>query len=392
MQVATMEAAQAGELTGLLERICQALELSPTQHGDAESRYQAVGEWLAGAETWLLRDVQVYAQGSISLGTTVRPLAHNEYDVDLVAYVPNQTPQLPPALLKRVIGDRLRDNGHYRDLLEEKPRCWRINYAGEFHLDITPSILNPGCLLGGELVPDRQLACWKASNPKGYRDLFTRRADLQPRWQIQKAFEGKRAEVEPFPARMQAKGVLRRVVQLAKRHRDLYFEHLDERLAPISVIITTLAARSYEACVLRRAYASEFDLLMDILDGMPAFIEQRVIAGRVHWNIPNETTTGENFAEKWNAEPARAEAFFEWHRQARDDFWRLLDTEGFDQVSKRLSAAFGEAPVAKAVKAYTDELAEARTTGQLRAAPGTGLSVAPAVGTLVRPNTFFGAA
>ena len=32
------------------------------------------------------------------------------------------------------------------------PRCWRLSYANEFHMDITPSIPNPNCRFGGELV------------------------------------------------------------------------------------------------------------------------------------------------------------------------------------------------------------------------------------------------
>jgi len=32
-----------------------------------------------------------------------------------------------------------------------------LNYANEFHMDITPSIMNPECTNGGELVPDKEL-------------------------------------------------------------------------------------------------------------------------------------------------------------------------------------------------------------------------------------------
>jgi hypothetical protein len=35
------------QLTGILERICQGLELSQTQFESAKSRYEAVGRWLA---------------------------------------------------------------------------------------------------------------------------------------------------------------------------------------------------------------------------------------------------------------------------------------------------------------------------------------------------------
>jgi hypothetical protein len=379
------------EVAGFLERICQALELTDAQRQLAEARYKAVGVWLADADNPLLRNLTIYPQGSVSLSTTVKPRGRNEYDVDLVSFVPGLTDAFPPAALKRAIGDRLRANGHYAPILEEKPRCWRLNYANEFHLDITPSIRNPRCGAGGELVPDKQLAVWKPTNPKGYRALFERRASLQPRLLFRKALEeGRRAEMEPLPARMQVKGVLRRTVQLAKRHRDIYFERLDATLAPISVIITTLAARSYERCVLNGDYESELDLLRDILRLMPHFIEERTIGGRRQWFIWNESTDGENFAERWNAEPDRAEAFRRWHARVQTDLDRLVEIEGLDLLTKSLTESFGTRPVAEAAGSLTSDVTRARAAGLLSVAPGVGLSIGAGAGPLVRKNTFFG--
>jgi hypothetical protein len=85
-------------------------------------------------------------------------------------------------------------------MLEEKQRCWRLCYANEFHLDITPSIRNPGCGNGGELVPDRALAAWKPTNPKGYAARFEQHAALRPRLTLREAaIAAKRADVEDFP-------------------------------------------------------------------------------------------------------------------------------------------------------------------------------------------------
>jgi hypothetical protein len=119
------------------------------------------------------------------------------------------------------------------------------------------------------------------------------------------------AAVEPYPARIRIKGLLRRIVQLCKRHRDIHFAD-EAELAPLSIIITTLAARSYEQCARNGAFDDEIDLLISVLRSMPDFIAFDGAA----WSIPNETTRGENFAEKWNAKPALAAAFHAWHRKA----------------------------------------------------------------------------
>jgi hypothetical protein len=381
------------ELVGVLEQLCQALELSDAQYQLAKRRYEGVGEWLADADSSLLRAISIYLQGSTAIGTTVKPIGCNEHDVDLVAHVSNLGLWLPPAALKKAIGGRLRANGHYARILEEMPRCWRLNYANEFHMDITPSIPNPNCDAGGELVPDRALKEWKESNPKGYKSLFMRRASLLPQMRLSKSMstDGLRAAVEPYPAIVGFKGILPRTVQIAKRHRDVYFVDLDPGLAPISIVVTSLASRSYEYCVPRFVYDSELDLLCDVIRHMPVWIETRFVGGLRQWFIWNETTSDENFAEKWNQDPSRAEAFFAWHGRALSDLESLIDAQGLDRLSKRLGAAFGSAPAAKALDALTQRVSSAREAGRLVVAPAVGLSVAaPAASTGVRANTFFG--
>ena len=378
------------QLVGVLEQICRSLELTDAQYQMAKDRYEGVGRWLAASDDHLLKALSIYLQGSTAIGTTVKPIGRNEHDVDLVAHNP-ALGLIPPPTLKGAIGDRLRANGNYAPLLEEKPRCWRLNYANEFHMDITPSIRNPACDNGGELVPDKALKEWKASNPRGCKTLFQRRAKLQPRIRLLKADGRVHAGIEPYPAAGGLKGVLRRSVQIGKRHRDVYFEVIDPRLAPISVIVTTLMSQSYEYCVRQFTYDSEFDLLCDVVRHMPAFIDTRIVDGRRQFFIWNETTSDENFAERWNRDPGLAEAFFAWHHDVLADLEKLADIRGLDMLSKSLRDSFGPAPVSKALDALTEKVSSARHAGTLSAAPAVGLTASSAAAaTSVRPNTFFG--
>lgn len=381
------------ELLGVLERLCQGLELTQTQFESAKQHYDAVGAWLGEADDVMLRSLSIYLQGSTALGTTVKPISSNEHDVDLVGHARGVSAAIAPAVLKKAIGDRLRANSRYEPLLEEMSRCWRLNYANDFHLDITPSIANPACLHGGELVPDKPAKEWCASNPKGYRILFEKRARLQPRLRVLEAeFEKRlRAEIEPYPISQGPKGILRRVVQILKRHRDYQFLDADPTLAPISVIITTLASRSYEYCVSTISYEDEFDLLCDVIRRMPDFIETQTVDGQTRWFIWNETTTGENFAEKWNQDARRARMFFSWHQRALADIEKLLGIEGIDSLTKSLSESFGSSPAIFALNKLTTDISSARTLGRLSVAPAVGLSYREGTrGTSVRPNTFFG--
>jgi Second Messenger Oligonucleotide or Dinucleotide Synthetase domain len=397
MYVDRRQLARKAEVATALEQMCQSLEPTRTQFELAKGRYEGVGRWLADAVDPDLKSVAVYLQGSTALGTAIRPIGDGEFDIDLVAFMRSANPLTPPALIKRKIGDRLRANGLYAPLPKEKQRCWRLEYAGEFHLDITPSIPDPDCAMGGELVPDKSLKLWKPTNPKSYKSGFLRRAELVPRLRIEKALAEDRRfradAVEPYPRQKVFKGVLPRCVQIMKRHRDLYFDGLgvDSSLAPISVIITTLAAWSYEHCVSFNEYDDELDLLCDVIRRMPTFIGTRFEFGRTLWFIWNETTNGENFAEKWNAEPARVEAFFAWHERALSDVEGLTNVEGLDRLMKSFGSAFGAEPARRTIDAMTDNISAARKVGALFAAPAIGLSAAPAAAaTVVRSNTFFG--
>ncbi len=379
---------------GFLDRLCQQLDLTETQRDRAEGHYYAAGGWLAEADDPLLQTSEIYLQGSTAVGTNVRPIGSNEHDVDLISLLVDGHPSLPPAYVKTLIGDRFKAHGRYAGILEEKQRCWRIVYANEFHLDITPAIPNPQCPNGGELVPDKVAGGWKASNPRGFRDKFIARGKLTPAIRLSKAMNRSMiaaadASVEPFPVSAQFKGVLRRAVQILKRHRDVAFQNQDCRLAPLSVIITQLAAQSYEFCVRNYSFDNELDLLLHTVKRMTLFIERHEIGGRMHYFVWNETTEGENFAEKWNEDPGRAVAFYRWHKRVELDLERLNELDGMDQLTDELSQTLGEGVVRKALDDHTASLSAARGAGRLGLVASVGLSTS-AASAAIPSNTFFG--
>ncbi len=380
------------EVYSLLDQICQALELTAAQLEAARTSYEAVAEWLSESDNPLLKWIDIYAHGSTGLGTTVKPIGREDFDVDLICKVLRFTADRPPSELKRIVGDRLKENARYAAMLEEKKRCWRLNYAREYHLDISPTISNATCGNGGELVPDKKLREFKPTNPKGYKELFERRAALMPSLRIQKALTAEdRAAVEPFPVHGSAKGILRRTVQILKRHRDVHFLEVVEEIAPISIIITTLAAQSYEYCVKSFVFDSELDVLIATIRLMPHFIDKPVVNGRRIHVVANETTVGENFAERWNIEPARVAAFYEWHTKALADFEALPTLQGIDVITKSLEESLGSSAVRKVIDARTENISQARTAKKLYVAPTIGLTLSNAANaTPVRSNTFFG--
>lgn len=380
------------EVYSILDEICRDLELTAAQFEAAKVSYEAVATWLAASQDPILHRIEVYPHGSAGLGTTVRPLGREDFDVDLICKVLGFTVDRLPSELKRIVGERLRESARYASMLEEKKRCWRLNYAREYHLDISPTIVNVNCDRGGELVPDKKLREFKPTNPKGYKALFEQRAQLMPVLKFRKSVAMEdRAGIEPFPIHGSAKGILRRTVQLLKRHRDMHFLEVTDEISPISIVITSLAARAYEHCVTNFTFESELDVLIATIRVMPRFIQRTLVDGRQYYVIANETTIGENFADRWNTEPARVAAFYEWHAKALADFENFAEIEGLDLVAMGMQKSLGETVVRRVMDARTATITTARAQNKLYVAPRIGLSLAStAAATPVPRNTYFG--
>jgi hypothetical protein len=383
-----VEAKRKSYLYGILEAIGQQLDPTPTEYERARTSYEAVASFLTDAESEFLQSANISPHGSVRLQTANRPWRTAEFDVDLLLVMPDVGAQSNPKAVKDLVGDRLKQSERYRAMLHEKNRCWQIQYAGEFHLDVTPAIVNPKCNNGGLLVPDRSLRLWKETHPIGYAEKFEARAKLQPRYRSVRFAEA-RADIEGLPEPQRYKGVLKRGVQLSKRDRDVYFSSREPSLAPISIIITTLLSWSYENCVRSQEYDHDLDILIESVRGMPNFIQTMVADGRQIFVIPNETTLGENFAEKWNEDRRLSQAFFEWHAQALGTLEQLVHQRGEDTLSRHLERAFG-APVIEPVFASINRAVNAARTKQaLGVASGLGISTS-ALAAPMRSNTFFG--
>jgi SMODS domain-containing protein len=174
-------------LDQLLQQVCEALQLSPTQHQSAVVKYEAMGRWLGGQGSSLEKFATViYARGSVPMGLTVRPSKSAEYDIDLIFEVDQIN--LAPADLYRIVEARLKNHSVYAAKLTypPPPRCLRLTYAGDFHLDIVPARKNPTRGKTAIEVPDRKLNCWvpttRVRTWLGSRDAALHSYSRRRRW------------------------------------------------------------------------------------------------------------------------------------------------------------------------------------------------------------------
>lgn len=364
-----------------LERLCTYLELTPTQCRDAEDKYQAVGRWLSAPESPLaIFEPEIYAQGSMLLGTTVRPWKGVEYDLDLVCQL-HWCANQPPMQIYDWVHDRMAAHETYRQMLEKLKRCLRLNYAGAFHLDILPACPNDSIGNGSIIVPDRKLELWVHSNPKGFADWFFRRCQLRDE-EARRVLLG---EVEPLPSPVPSKFKypLQRVLQLMKRHRDLFFD--GGRDIGRSVILTTLAGHFYEG---QRSLSRALEAILDSI-----YVAAEAVVGVPR--IENPSHPGENFADTWDA--AKFERFKAYIRNFRNEMKQLLypmaneERRGLLIASERLGGLFGSTEVKEAIRLEAKELNQHRDAGHLAV---TGLGTLTGVGSVsavaVPRNHFYG--
>ncbi len=356
-----------------LEEVAKSIDITPTQYEDAVAKYTSIGEWLDRPESTLDEyDPEIFPQGSFLIGTAIRPLDNREeFDIDLVCKLDAGKGDFSQRSLKTSVGAEIQSYADAHAMTNdpvEGRRCWTLLYAGgaRFHMDILPAIPDEesyrllletagyfsesrdGRVTAGAIaITDKEHPNyhriadeWPSSNPVGYAAWFKERMSGQ-------LFERKRefaaseqlviASVQDVPDH-QVKTSLQRAIQLLKRHRD-YFYRDDPEHKPISIIISTLAAKCYGNE--RRIV----DALSLILKNMDQHIEYR---NGVAW-VANPVNPAENFADKWEDEAKKAQCFLDWLEAARRDFGAYLRALPFKQMPKELEEAFGSVLVKRVV-------------------------------------------
>lgn len=369
----------------ILEEIAKQISITDTMIGKAEASYEAVGKWLGDG---LKYDLVVTPQGSMNLGTTIKPMSdEDDYDIDLVSIIKNGQ-CLTAKQIKTVIGDRLKENHLYAEKIAaegEGKRCWKMQYD-EFHMDILPCVP-----VNIYLEPDSTSIRLTHKNTEGlyenrYSDPYKYRMWFESR--MQEVLERKKkdyayrnsVELHKVPT-YRVKTPLQMAIQLLKRHRDIMFcENKD--VAPISIIITTLSAHAYNG------EHGVYEALVNIVTNMERYVEKR----EGLYYIPNPARPNENFADKWNESPNKAKAFYNWLMKIKSDV--LEEPEklaGIDSFGEHFGSVFGKAPVNRALRAIGVSTKKEGDSGNLYVnGLKSGLTVSASNGVLVKGHTFYG--
>lgn len=365
------------QIDDLLMRICAELQLDEKLYQLAETTYRAVGTWLESQILVSQLRPRIYPQGSMLLGTTVRPLLGDEFDLDFVCEFNCGTSGFAePIDALNTIELAMKSNSIYRPKVERMNRCIRLNYAHNFHLDILPACRD--VQKGGTcvLVPDRKLGTWTPSNPKGFGAWFERSASQM----VRRTLMDKAAPI-PVQQNAQHKPPLKLCVQLWKRRRDIRYRS-DPEIAPVSVALTTLAGLIYRG-------------EQSVMVAMGRILDETVRGIRSSYPrlvVLNPSNTDEDLSERWDSNRSAYREFVNGAAEFDAQWKALAQLRGIDKIARALEQLFGEEIAKRVVEKQTRDIEAKRNRNELGISKATGILAALAGPSVerIRPNTFYG--
>lgn len=362
------------QLNDLYERIVKDIDISDALFDAAEREYTELGEWI-DRETPTYK-VSIYPQGSFALGTVNKPITGaDDYDLDLVCEFEQQYGLSARVLKWSVVKPLLEQYRKTKGEIEEKRRCWHVEYvdAPQFHMDVIPAVYRGSYIDITDHDEENDRYEYIGSNPKGYVKWFQGRMAVRRR-ALREQYCLMHSDVIKSQADIEAlkeyhyKTPLQKAIQLLKRHRDVMFAGDTNNVKPISIIITTIAAELYDN------EDNIVDTLANILTKAEGYIWAHKVGDDFH--VDNPSYTGgdtENFADKWKEHPERADAFFQWLQQARDD---LIDAKLYNfarvQMADNIKKSLGEVTHNRVFTQIAEEERQAIAAQHRKVDPKTG--------------------
>ena len=401
---------QKEEFKDILETLGESLDITQTQYDNLTRSYKAVGEFLQNDPAFEPYKPIVFPQGSLRLGTIIQPVNPNDdLDVDLVYRLSEKNPMWTQKDIKDKVGARLKGSDRYAPMIDKKEgrRCWTLLYRDnsdnpkeKYHMDILPSVADSKYAErmtrlfsqsysahtvdqisiritdkeAKEYAISTRKEDWLKSNPDGYALWFANRCKADQTVKLM-------AEaVVPVEKYNKEKTVLQRIVQILKRHRDMMFYN-DTEDKPISIIITTLAARAYNG------EQNLLEGLINVVDNLEKSITKNERGEDV---VSNPVNPEENFADKWPTHPKRRENFYKWLATVKKDLHEILDGANRIQIQTTMGRVFGQDMIAKASSLLVERRKSKLATGAALLT-SAGKVAASTVGKVINTaNTFYG--
>ena len=166
------------ELTQHFERFLKNISLDEPKLNRIKAEHEVLRGALEADDFVSPALYETFLQGSYVHGTAIRPLGRGaDFDVDVCCSldldaVPVGTEE--PGRLVRWLARRLKKVEAYRGKVSTRPRCVRIDFPGEFHMDVVPLAGDSRHVNNALYIPNRTVNGWEATNPKGLEECYRR--------------------------------------------------------------------------------------------------------------------------------------------------------------------------------------------------------------------------
>lgn len=375
------------------------IQLSLTQHEEAERNYRALSEWVDAGDHALSGLVtDIYPSGSFGIGAAILgQVRKDQHDVDVVIELALPLHMDPKYVLTSLYNAVKREPGsRYHDMTTLQSRCVTVTYKDGRTVDLMPAVRIAG-------HPERvvQIFHWneetgesyhKEVNPKEFaryfRDGLTYSRTFETRFSDRMIALAK-AETAPMPEYepMDAKAPRQVALQLIKRKRNLVWRRLDRKekfRQPPSVVQAALAVPQTSAS----------DYLIDETIDLAETIRNAIVASDRSGElleVRNPTWYPDVFTDRW-PESREAQRLFAADLNGLIQDLRRLRDHNLSPAERLeiLKEHFGETPANYAFDVYGRAQERARAQGRTQVSSAGKVGIISGAAASLPKRTNFG--
>lgn len=393
-------------LDRILAEIAFSVQLPPSLHRKATSRYKAVRNFLEGTDAFEDQIEHFYPQGSMAIDATISNRGtDDEFDIDIVAQLGGRFLSMEPNDILSELFDAL--DGYQGLKVVRQTRCVTLYYADGMHLDITPALRQPHTRERQSFITHAKGPFFSTSdkfvpmNAYGFVTWYTDRTpyelkvveEFNRRWRTFEAANYRAdADVDEVPDQTEfvAKNTATLALQLLKRYRNIRYADYDGRIPP-SVMLSFFAGSAAQTGL----------TLSQMLLKLCRLIVQEIRSAnsRGHLlHVCNPTYADDVFTDRWPESPKQQIQF----ARHLDELIAGLETAHdltAGELGDWLREMFGDRVVSKTVDRIAQEAQAVRDgrhsyspSGKV-ILPGLAAIAAPAVVAAAPapvPHTYFG--
>lgn len=154
------------------------VNLNQTRIDRLQQSVDAIEDVLSGHDIFGKIFLDLIPAGSWAHRAIIRPVRENdEFDADALLYVKERTDWRPKDYLEE-LWSAFRSHGTYKPLAQRKTRCVRIDYAGDFHIDVVPYLERAGSHYVTNRCTPEGVGRFEASDPEAFTAWIDERQRL----------------------------------------------------------------------------------------------------------------------------------------------------------------------------------------------------------------------